>query len=159
MDIAAYVGIDWASTTHYAFVMDADGRTLGHRAFAHSGDGLADLARWIRRTADAEPTRIAIGIEVPHGPVVESLMNAGFLVHALNPKQLDRFRDRFTMAGAKDDRRDALVLADALRTDRRFYRFLDASWVFTPLPECLPSHRQHRKPLVLAAWFAVLPNC
>jgi len=125
MDIAAYVGIDWASTTHYAFVMDADGRKLGHRAFAHSGDGLADLACWIRSTADAEPTRIAIGIEVPHGPVVESLMDAGFLVHALNPKQLDRFRDRFTMAGAKDDRRDALVLADSLRTDRRFYRFLE----------------------------------
>ncbi|MET4177852.1 transposase [Bradyrhizobium sp. LA6.1] len=52
-------------------------------------------------------------------------MDSGFLVHALNPKQLDRFRDRFTMAGAKDDRLDAFVLADALRTDSRFYRFLE----------------------------------
>jgi RNA polymerase sigma factor (sigma-70 family) len=54
---------------------------------------------------------------VPHGPVVETLLERGFSVHAVNPKQLDRFRDRFTVAGAKDDRRDAHVLADALRTD------------------------------------------
>ena len=41
------------------------------------------------------------------------------------PKQLDRFRDRFSLAGAKDDRRDAWVLADALRIDGRFFRRLD----------------------------------
>ena len=39
-----------------------------------------------------------------------------------NPKQLDRFRDRFTAAGAKDDRRDAHALADGLRTDSRAFR-------------------------------------
>jgi len=51
-------------------------------------------------------------------------MEHGFEVHAVNPKQLDRFRDRFTMAGAKDDRLDALVLASALRTDRQLFRRL-----------------------------------
>ncbi|WP_342724630.1 IS110 family transposase [Bradyrhizobium sp. B097] len=124
-DIAAYVGIDWASATHYAYALDAHGAKLGHRSFRHSGEGLAELAGWVQQTTGAEPGRIAIGIEVPHGPVVESLMDSGFLVYALNPKQLDRFRDRFTIAGAKDDRLDAFVLADALRTDRRFYRFLE----------------------------------
>ncbi|THK35760.1 hypothetical protein EHS39_23205 [Ensifer sp. MPMI2T] len=74
-------------------------------------------------TTGHEPSPVAIGIEVPHGPVVEGLMDAGFLVHAINPKQLDRLRDRLTMAGAKDDRLDAFVLADALKTDRRLYRF------------------------------------
>jgi hypothetical protein len=39
-------------------------------------------------------------------------------------KQLDRFRDRFTVAGAKDDRRDAHVMADSLRTDRHAFRRL-----------------------------------
>jgi len=46
----------------------------------------------------------------------------GFHVYALNPKQLDRFRDRHTVAGAKDDRRDAFVLATSLRTDRPAFR-------------------------------------
>lgn len=123
--IAAYVGVDWASVTHYAFALDPEGGKLGYKGFAHSGDGLAELVDWIRRTTSVEPHRVAIGIEVPHGPVVESLMEAGFQVYALNPKQLDRFRDRFTVAGAKDDRRDALVLADALRTDRQAYRLLE----------------------------------
>ena len=40
-------------------------------------------------------------------------MERGFKVHAINPKQMDRFRDRFTLAGAKDDSRDAEVMASA----------------------------------------------
>jgi Transposase len=67
------------------------------------------------RTA-ARAEAIAVAIAVPHDPVVEALLERGFWVHAINPKQLDRFRDRFTVAGAKDDRRDARVLANSLRT-------------------------------------------
>jgi transposase len=44
-----------------------------------------------------------------------------------DPKQLDRFRYRHTVAGAKDDRCDAEVLADALRTDPHCFRRLAAS--------------------------------
>ena len=36
-------------------------------------------------------------------------MERGLAVHAINPKQLDRFRDRISPAGAKDDRRDACM--------------------------------------------------
>ena len=61
------------------------------------------------------------------GPVVESLMERGFVVHSINPKQLDRFRDRFSPAGAKDDRRDARVLASALRTDPHCLRQLEST--------------------------------
>ncbi len=45
-------------------------------------------------------------------------LERGFQVFALNPEPWDRFRDRQTAAGAKDDRRDAWVRAGALRTDR-----------------------------------------
>ncbi len=45
---------------------------------------------------------------------------------SINPKQLDRFRDRFTVAGAKDDSRDALVLAHSLKTDAHAFRRLHA---------------------------------
>src|SRR4051812_27488477 len=41
-----------------------------------------------------------------------------------SPKQLDRFRDRFSPAGAKDDSRNAQGLGDALRTDPRGFRAL-----------------------------------
>ena len=53
---------------------------------------------------------------------METLLERGFHVFAINPKQLDRFRDRYSPAGAKDDRRDGFVLADSLRTDRPAFR-------------------------------------
>lgn len=118
-----FVGIDWATEGHAVCVVDRQGVVLGERRFAHSGDGLAALCRWITATVGAGPAEIGVAIEVPHGAVVETLLEQGFVVHSINPKQLDRFRDRFTVAGAKDDRRDAHVLADALRTDgHRFHR-------------------------------------
>ena len=66
-------------------------------------------------------------IEVPHGPVVDVLLDRGFCVHSINPKQLDRLRDRFSVAGAKDDRRDARAAADGLRTDRHLFRRLQTA--------------------------------
>jgi hypothetical protein len=47
-----------------------------------------------------------LAIEVPRGPLVEAFLERNFPVFSINPKQLDRFRDRYSSAGAKDDRRD-----------------------------------------------------
>ena len=76
--------------------------------------GEVEMADWLLKTSGAEePGQIFVAIEVPHGPVVETLIERGFAVHAINPKQMDRFRDRFSMAGAKDDSRDAEVMASS----------------------------------------------
>src|SRR5271166_2912462 len=123
-DVRFFVGIDWASETHQVCLVAADGKIVGERAFAHGGAGLAEMCDWLVTTSGEEPPKIAVAIEVPHGPIVEILLERRFQVDAVNPKQLDRFRDRFTVAGAKDDRRDAYVLADALRTDRHCFRRL-----------------------------------
>ena len=80
---------------------------------------------WMLGCAPCEAGHVATAIETPHGPVVDSLLERGFQVFSINPKQLDRFRDRFSPAGAKDDRRDARVLADAVRTDPDCLRALD----------------------------------
>lgn len=121
-----FAGVDWASETHQVRLSDARGDKIGERAFAHGGEGLAELVAWLCQLTETTPDRIHVAIEVPHGPVVESLMERGFHVYAINPKQLDRFQDRFSPAGAKDDSRDAMVLADALRTDPRCFRSLSA---------------------------------
>jgi hypothetical protein len=91
--------IDWASQKHQICLLDAAGQLCGERDFAHSGAGLAELCDWLLAKTGAPPSAIAVGIEVSHGPVVETLLERGFAVHALNPKQLDRFRDRFSVAG------------------------------------------------------------
>ena len=118
-------GIDWATETHQLCVLDAAGTVHTERRVPHSGVGLQEIVGVLARLG-AEPARIGVAIEVPRGAIIDTLLAHGFHVFALNPKQLDRFRDRHTVAGAKDDRRDAFVLADALRTDRRAFRRLHA---------------------------------
>lgn len=120
-----YAGVDWASDNHHVFLTDADGRKIAEQGFKHGGEGLAEMATWLVATSGAAAaSQIQIAIEVPHGPVVETLIERGFKVYAINPKQTDRFRDRFTLAGAKDDSRDTQVMASALRTDPRCFRLL-----------------------------------
>ena len=120
-----FAGVDWASENHHVYLTDGNGKRLGEREFRHGGAGLAEMADWLVATSGGTPDKIHVAIEVPHGPVVETLLERGFNVYAINPKQLDRFRDRFSPAGAKDDSRDAQVLGDALRTDMRAFRKLE----------------------------------
>lgn len=122
---AWFAGIDWASREHHVRLIDAAGKDRGEGRFAHGGDGLAAMADWLIRTAGVAAGDINAAIETPHGPVVETLLERGFNVYAINPKQLDRFRDRFSPSGAKDDSRDALVLASSLHTDARAFRKLE----------------------------------
>ena len=120
-----FAGVDWGRGFHQVCVVDQQGSVIAEKAFNHSGCGLFEMARWMMKVSGSQSRNITVAIEVNHGPVVESLLDQGFLVYSVNPKQLDRFRDRFCVSGAKDDRRDALVLASALRTDRRHFRSLE----------------------------------
>src|SRR5215212_8079697 len=112
-----FAGVDWGSAKHQVCLLDGAGKVVGERAFAHGGAGLAALCDWLVSAA-GDPGSVAAAIEVPHGPVVDALLDRGFAVYAINPKQLERLRDRVSVAGAKDDRRDARVAAAGLRTDR-----------------------------------------
>ena len=117
-----FVGIDWGSQQHQVSVLDRDRRRVGERVVDHDGASLARLADWLWTLSAGQPQRGAVAIEVPRGAMVEGLLERGFHLFALHPKQRDRFRDRHSVAGAKDDRRDAFVLADSVRTDQPSFR-------------------------------------
>jgi transposase len=117
-----FVGIDWGTQNHRVAVLDRDGQSIEQYDAAHSGEGLVALVDKLKQRTACEPALVAIGIEVAWGALVETLVENGFSIFSINPKQVDRFRDRFTVAGAKDDARDALVLATSLRTDRNSYK-------------------------------------
>lgn len=117
-----FVGIDWGTEQHTFCVVDAAGHVQGTRAVSNDLAGLTAAWHWVRGLSRTTPDRIAVGLETPRGLVVDAAMDQGFALFAVNPKQLDRFRDRFTAAGAKDDPRDAQAIADGLRTDRRAFR-------------------------------------
>jgi transposase len=119
-----YVGIDLAAERHQACLLNRTGKVIGELAFEHSGIGLIAFIRFLEKLTCSLGNRVGVALEMPRGPVIECLMERGYVVFSLNPKQLDRFRDRHTVAGAKDDRRDAFVLADSLRTDLALFKRL-----------------------------------
>jgi len=106
--------------------MDPQGEVLQQQSIDHGGKSICDLLTGIEQLANHDMRRIAVAIEVPRGPLVEAFLEHQWTVFSINPKQLDRFRDRHTVAGAKDDSRDAFVLADSLRTDQHCFRHVVA---------------------------------
>ena len=120
-----FTGIDWGSEVHQVWVTDETGERVGERTVAHTGAALAELGEWLVTLAGGDPAGVAVCLEIPRGPIVDTLLERGCDVFAINPKQLDRFRDRFSASGAKDDRRDARVLSSAVRTDREALQRLE----------------------------------
>jgi transposase len=108
------VGVDWAQADHAVCVVDADGVPVERVTIKHTRSGLARLIGLLGRYDVA-----GVGIERPDGPVVEALLGAGLTVFVIAPAQIRSLRGRYGSAGNKDDRFDAFVLADTVRTDRR----------------------------------------
>lgn len=106
-------GIDWARDDHAVAVVDAAGRLVRRFTVTHKAAGLRELIHRLDQAGVAE-----VAIERPDGPVVDSLLTAGVTVVVISPNQLKNLRGRYGSAGNKDDRFDAHVLADTLRTDR-----------------------------------------
>jgi transposase len=108
------VGVDWAQADHAVCVVDAEGVVLQRVTVAHTRSGLVRLTDVLARYEVA-----GVGIERPDGPVVDALLAAGLTVFVIAPAQIKGLRSRYGSAGNKDDRFDAYVLADTVRTDRR----------------------------------------
>jgi transposase len=106
-------GLDWARDDHAVSVVDARGREIYRHTVEHSAAGLAELVDVLARAGAQE-----VAIERPDGPVVDALLAAGMTVVVISPNQVKNLRGRYGSAGNKDDRFDAFVLADTLRTDR-----------------------------------------
>ncbi len=106
-------GVDWARDDHAACIVDGRGRKIAATMVEHTGAGLRDLVTFLGRHGVGE-----VAIERPDGPVVDTLLAAGLVVVVISPNQVKNLRGRYGSAGNKDDRFDAYVLADTLRTDR-----------------------------------------
>jgi transposase len=106
-------GLDWARDDHAVSVVNARGREIDRWTVEHSAAGLRDLITMLGRNGVGE-----VAIERPDGPVVDALLEAGMTVVVISPNQVKNLRSRYGSAGNKDDRFDAFVLADTLRTDR-----------------------------------------
>lgn len=106
-------GLDWATDDHAVAIVDTSGQIVRRFVVPHTAAGLRKLVGELATAGAGE-----VAIERADGTVVDTLLQAGVTVAVISPNQLKNLRGRYGSAGNKDDRFDAYVLADTLRTDR-----------------------------------------
>ena len=123
-----YVGIDWADDHHDVCLTDDSAKTLAQFQISHTAEGFNTLHKAIA-PHQADPQQVAVALETSRGLLVHDLLRQGYQVYAINPKAVNRYKDRHVLSRAKSDRVDALSMAHLLRTDRHCFKPL------APLPE------------------------
>ena len=103
-----YVGVDWADEFHQVWVSDAEGKKVAEMKVEQSPKGMGEFGRWLHER-QAEQIELWAAIEKPQGRIVDFLLDHGVVVYPVNPKALDRVRDRFRMSQSKSDSSDAYV--------------------------------------------------
>jgi transposase len=124
-----WAGIDWSWQHHAICIVDGSGSRVAEVTVPHSRLGLAKIVALFERCGVQR-----VGIERGDGPVVELLLSEGFEVVVISARQVRSLRARYGTAGNKDDRFDAFVLADALRTDAGRWRSVQPD---TPVTQAL----------------------
>jgi transposase len=111
-----YLGLDWADEIHAIWVVDEKGSKVWAGKVKQTPE---DLAEFGRRLYEWQSNGITVwaALEKPEGRIVDFLLNHTVSVYPLNPKAVDRARDRFRASSSKSDPFDARVIADFLRTD------------------------------------------
>jgi transposase len=118
-----YIGVDWGDRLHQVYVGDDEGKKVREMKVQESPEGLAEIGRWLDENR-AEGIELWAAIEKPAGRIVDFLLDHGVEVYPVNPKAVNRVRDRYRMSDSKSDAFDAYVLAEFLRTDQAHLRVL-----------------------------------
>ncbi len=104
--LAACVGIDWASEHHDIALQIAGDTVVEQQRIAHTPVAIAAWLASLSAPVTGQP--IAIALETSRGPLAHALLEAPFVVlYPINPRSLHRFREAFAPSGAKDDAPDA----------------------------------------------------
>ena len=114
LNLAAYVGLDWADRAHAVCLQAADSTTYERSVLPQQPEDLATWALALRVRFGGRP--IGLCLEQSRGPVVYALSAYPWLVlYPVNPKSLAAYRLTFRPSRSKDDPSDAEWLCDLLR--------------------------------------------
>jgi len=120
--VEVFCGIDWAEKHHDVAIVDDRGQLVAKRRIGDDAAGLRSLLEMLAEHGDAAENLIPVAIETSRGLLVACLRATGRHVYAINPLAVSRYRERHTVARAKSDHADAVVLANILRTDAGHHR-------------------------------------
>jgi transposase len=139
------IGIDWADTKHDVCIRDAaDRRILSEFPIDHDAKGMAQLDETVAALG-AKPHECLVAVETPHGLLVGYLLQTGYVVYAIPPRAVDRYRDRHRQSTTKTDELDARVLSDILCIDREYHRPIPSD---SPLAQEIQLTSRQRQKLV-----------
>ena len=121
VEIAAFVGLDWADQKHIVTLQEADSDRRQRFSLDQTPEALQYWIQQLRSRFDGRP--VAIAVEQKRGALIYALMHVEFLrLYPVNPQTLSQFRKAFYPSGAKDDPIDADLLLEILMTHRHHLR-------------------------------------
>jgi transposase len=113
-----YIGIDWSEQKHQVCFMNEAGAVIQQMSVEHSVEGFLKLEA-ARQKLGVSPKEVVVGLETAHNLLIDMLIERSYpAIYILPPNQVKSNAGRYAQSGAKDDTRDAWVIADMLRTDR-----------------------------------------
>ncbi len=85
-DFNFFVGLDWGTASNAACVTDVAGQVIWAQTIGHNGNAISQFLRGVTELAKGEAQKVAVAIEVPRGPLVETCLESRYAVFAVNPK-------------------------------------------------------------------------
>ena len=121
VEIAAFVGLDWADQKHVVTLQEAGSDQRQRFTLEQTPDSLQSWIQLLRNRFAGRA--VAIAVEQKRGALIYALMHVDFLrLYPVNPLTLSQFRKAFYPSGAKDDPIDADLLLEILMTHRQHLR-------------------------------------
>src|SRR5438067_678951 len=119
VELAAFIGLDWADQTHVVTLQEAGGdRRRENFTLDQTPEALQTWIHQLRIRFGGRP--VAIAVEQVRGALIYALMHVEFLhIYPVNPQTLAKMRQAFYPSGAKDDPRDADLLLEVLLAMRQ----------------------------------------
>ena len=111
-----YIGIDWSEAKHDVCIVNNEGAILKEFKIAPTPKGQADLEQEIKSFGIAAD-HCLVGLETSNNLVMDFLESRPYQSYVIAPNQVASSRGRFSSSGRRNDRSDAHLLADMLRTD------------------------------------------
>ena len=112
-----YLGIDWSTQKHSAYFTNEKGTPLSYLEVENNLSGLNKLDA-ARHSLGICAQECIVGLETAHTLVMDFLAERNYQqIYVLHPNMVKSAQGRFRQSGAKDDRTDARLIADLLRTD------------------------------------------
>ncbi len=116
-----YIGIDWSENKHDVCFLDEMGEVQLVQEIAHTIAGFWQLDQ-ARQSLGVGRQEVILGLETAHNLLVDYLWEQGYeQIYVLPPAAVKSAQKRYRQSGAKDDRWDAHLIANLLRTDQRCY--------------------------------------